>query len=359
MSDQHKTREEALATLRGYVDTMVRDERDLNSLGGPVLHYGMFLRQILTRNRPEFLNHRNMMTPTRLNSGEALTPWHASMCMEDRTRTAAFIRGSVKAVEHTLSVCAERPLHLVEAGCGPLGTLALPLLARFSKEELVISLIDLHQESIDCMTAMLDHFGFLPRTRQLICGDATTVSLKTPVHLVLTETMNSALTREPQVAITRALLKKNPGATLIPQSIRIDVAMVDTAAEISHFPPKAGKRTIVAPVFELNRRTAIELPETNGMLPAATVTLPEHLPPQFTPCFTTTIFVFDGVETADYDTQISHPVPLHQQGQAIPSGATIRFSYMMGDEPGLIGHITNEQNRGTESRHKNSASTRG
>ncbi len=342
-TDCHILQNQPLDTLRSFVRTMADNERDLSTLEGPVLHYGLFLRKILNANRPEFLQQRDINAPTRISSGDALTPWHAAACMDDRTRTAAFVRGAIRAVDQTLKRTPDRPLHLVEAGCGPLGTLVLPLLAHFSEEELVVSLIDLHQESIDGVRAMLDHFGFLPRTRQLVCGDATAVSLDSAAHIVLTETMNTALSEEPQVAITRALLRENPHATLIPQSIRIELALLDLAAETSHFPPRPSDRMVVAPVFELNRRTALDLTEKDGVLPAATVTLPSHFPPQLVPCLTTTIQVFEEIRTSDYETQISQPLPLVREGQALPPGTRIQFFYRMGTSPGLVWHLPDEE----------------
>ena len=124
--------DESLDTLRSFVDTIADCDRELSSVGGPVLHYGLFLRQILNSKRPKFLRQRDINAPTPISSGGAITPWHAAACMEDRTRTAAFVRGAIRGVERALEQFARRPLHLVEAGCGPLGTLVLPLLSHFS-----------------------------------------------------------------------------------------------------------------------------------------------------------------------------------------------------------------------------------
>lgn len=326
----------SLEDLRGYVDTIADDGRDLQSLGGTILHYGVFLRKILNAGRAGFMRQRDIHSPTTVASGAAIAPWHAAACMEDRTRTAVFIRGAIRAVAHVLDTCPVRPLHLVEAGCGPLGTLVLPLLARFSEDELVVSLIDLHQESIACMETMLDHFGFLPRTRQLICGDATTASLASEVHIILTETMNTALGEEPQVEITRALVRQHRDAFLIPQSIGVRLALLDLATELSHFPPQVCNRTDLGPVFELNRETAATLVEENGMLPAASIRLPGQMAPGFVPCVTTGIQVFEEIRTGDYETQITHPVPLQQDGMPeLPPGSGIRFSYRLGPAPGL------------------------
>ena len=139
-----------------------------------------------------------------------------------------------------------------------------------------------------CLTTL----DFLTRTKQLIQGDATRIALDSSVQIVLTETMNTALGEEPQVAITRALMQQHRDAFLIPQSIRVDLALLDLEAEMSSFPVKVCNRTILGTVFELNRQIAIELVEENGVLPAATLRLPTRIAPRLVPCLTTTIQVF-------------------------------------------------------------------
>ena len=130
-------------TLTKFVNTIVNPHRELSSLVGPIMYYSLFLRDILHRLHPSFMEQRDINSPTNTSSGEALSPWHAAACMDDRLRTAAFIRGAIDSVQHLLDHSTHRPLHLIEAGCGPLGTLVLPLLAHFKSEDLEVSVIDL------------------------------------------------------------------------------------------------------------------------------------------------------------------------------------------------------------------------
>lgn len=329
--------EQSIDTLREFAETFCEPGRDLETLSGPVMFYGLFLRKILNNHDSDFTRQKDAEESTITETGAALVPWDAAACMEDRIRTAAFIRGAIHAVEHKLRQTDRRPLHLVEAGCGPLGTLLLPLLAKFSAGELVISAIDLHEQSIACTTAMLDYFGFLPRARQLVHGDATAINLESPVDLIVTETMNTALTSEPQVAISRALLRKNPAASLVPQSIKIDLALVDLAEESSHFPPRVCDRVFLGHVFELSASSALQSPEQSTHLPANTITLPSGAPPTSHLCLITTIQVFEGTTISDYDSQISPPFPIADEGpRPIPPGSTLQFSYRITENPGIV-----------------------
>lgn len=79
------------------------------------------------------------------------------MCLEDGCRTPAFIRGIVLAVRAALARRGDnrRPIHLLEAGCGPLATLAIPVMTQFDPGDLQVTLIDLHQASIDCAVKLI------------------------------------------------------------------------------------------------------------------------------------------------------------------------------------------------------------
>jgi hypothetical protein len=213
------------------------------------------------------------------------------------------------------------------------------LLAHFDSEELVVSLIDLHEESLECIKSMLEHFGFLTRVRQMVCGDATVVELESSADVVLTETMNAALSQEPQVTISRALIRQHPDAILIPQSIRIDCVLLDIAKETSQFPPRIDKRMILGTVFELSRKSAIDLKEKDGLLPAARIRIPDHAKPGVAPWLATTIQVFNDSRFSDYETQISLPVPLDPDGGRSVLGATLQFAYQLGEAPGFVFQI--------------------
>ena len=332
----------AVETIRRITNTVARSDRPLGSLQQEVMEYGLLVRGILNRERPEFIEQREIHDPTALSTGIALSPWHAAACMEDRVRTAAFIRGCVLAVDHVLQTRSHRPVHILEAGCGPLGTLILPLLAHFRPEELVVSVVDLHHEAVESVRLLAGHLKFLPGVRESICGDIAQVSLESTADLVLTETMNVALSSEPQVAITRALVRQHPDAVLLPQSIRIDLVLIDWAAESGSFPLQVGDRIVLGTVFELNARTAKELVEDNGWLPAGRIQIPDSVDPRYTLFLTTYLTVFDDVGFGDYDSQITTPVPLQQPGaEPLRLGDTLQFSYRLGDTPGLVWQVVN------------------
>ncbi len=320
--------------LDEIVEAIADSARPLDSFGVELMDYGLLLRRLLHESHSGFSQPEKAQGHSLLDSGEALSPWHAAAVTEDQTRTAAFIRGSIRAVQLRLTTDAQRPLHLLEAGCGPLGTLVVPLLTRFGPEKLDVSVIDLHQESIDGTRQVLKALGLSNRIRHAVCGDIRDVRLETQVDIALSETMNSALSREPQASIARALVRQYPEAILLPQSVRVHLTLLNAQAELSMFPPQALERIEVGLVFELTAQSALQLTESNGRLPAARLRVPSEVAPGYFPYLTTTVEVFDGVRISDYQTAITVPAPV-ESPVAIQPGDELQFAYRLGDSPGM------------------------
>ncbi|NNE99553.1 MAG: hypothetical protein HKN25_11090 [Pyrinomonadaceae bacterium] len=323
---------EILSTISEITDTIADSDRPLSSFQLEIMDYSLLLRRTLLAERSEFIKQRELSVSSIIDSGAALSPWKAASVVDDRIRTAAFIRGCIKAIEFALDKNPKRPLHLVEAGCGPLGALVIPLLARFSSDELEVSVIDLHQESIDSFCRLIEAVGLSDRIRQAVCGDATQVRLDSDFDLALSETMCAALTTEPQVSIARAFVRENPETTLLPESIRVNLTLMNWAAELEEFPHKVLDRIEIGQIFELNRKSALELEEIDGCLPAARLTIPEH-DPVFLPSVTTEVEIFNGVVLSNYDSEISAPMQLPVNPKDLKPGDEIQFRYRMGDTP--------------------------
>lgn len=94
---------------------------------------------------------------TRLAGGLAISPALAAMCAREPLRTLAFIRGLAEAIGDAM--CHARPVRVLYAGCGPHALLAVPLMTVFSREQAVISLLDIHQDCLDSARALIDSCG--------------------------------------------------------------------------------------------------------------------------------------------------------------------------------------------------------
>lgn len=163
---------------------------------------------------------------TTLKGGVALSSSGAADCVDDYLRTVFFIKGVYKAM---LKLCAdfpEKPINILYAGCGPYATLLLPLLSLFEKEKINAILLDINAVSIKSVLHLLADIGFDNYSIQLFQADAITYVKPEnfSIDLAISETMDYALTNEPQVAITKNIVPQlDPHSIFIPQEIRLDL----------------------------------------------------------------------------------------------------------------------------------------
>ncbi len=159
-----------------------------------------------------------------LSSGIALSTKNAADCIRDYKRTASFIKGVYKALLSALKTFPDTRLNILYAGCGPFAPLILPLLPLFKPEQLSVTLIDINECSIETIKEIVAELEYEPYIANITVADATQYkySKLKNLHLVITETMFQALTREPQVAITRNLAPQlTKGGILIPEEIKL------------------------------------------------------------------------------------------------------------------------------------------
>ena len=137
----------------------------------------------------------------RLASGLALSPRLAAQCLLDAPRTAAFLRGTLAAIFEAMRRFPDEPIEIVYAGTGPFATLVLPLFARLDPRRVRFTLIDVDERSTGSVRSLVDRFGLGAYVKAIVCADGTVYRHEAPVHIVVTETMQRALRREPFVAI--------------------------------------------------------------------------------------------------------------------------------------------------------------
>ncbi|MBO9584288.1 MAG: hypothetical protein J7574_09025 [Flavobacterium sp.] len=161
-----------------------------------------------------------------VKGGVALSSSSAADCVDDYLRTTNFIKGVFKALNSLDVLFPERNINILYAGCGPYATLILPLLPLFNKERIKAVLIDINKTSIESVQQIISIIGLESYNLRLIEADATTYIIPKDfeVDLAVSETMHYALTREPQVAISRNIIKQLPQhGIFIPQEIKIDL----------------------------------------------------------------------------------------------------------------------------------------
>lgn len=288
--------------------------------------------------------------------GTAISPRDAARCMFDYMRTINFLSGVRAAVIEAQRRFPAQTIHVLYAGCGPFAPLALPLTTEFTGDEVQFTLLDIHQRSLDAVRLIVEKLELSGFVRDYIRCDAASYQHPREAdapHIVVTETMQKALAKEPQVAITANLVPQlRAGGLLIPQQITLRACLADLSREMTLMDADADPETISVPnrsrielsaVFELTAESSRQVggwqkegDEDDAALCSPPVTL--HVP-QFVDeinalMILTEITIFDSIMLEDYDCGLSYPTVLEDVGR-INGGEQIEFRYATGRHPGL------------------------
>lgn len=278
---------------------------------------------------------------TSLPSGLAISPAAAAACIRDPMRTAIFLRAVDAALAETLRRFPGETIEVVYAGTGPLAPLVIPLLPRLAESPVRFTFLDVHAGSVEATRVLAEHFGVARSIRAFVTGDATRYEHPQGLRLhgLISETMQSALSREPQVAVMRQIAPQLvPEGFMVPESVRVDLIAGDPEwARESHDERDMEGLGLVQTLFEL--RAGIEfLPlDASGCLPPAVVRLPP--------------WVSNG--QAFYGTFIvayrDHVLAPGQSGLTLPQvipdlmslqpGMELEFRYRVGPDPGFLWRV--------------------
>lgn len=159
-----------------------------------------------------------------VTGGIALSSADAAICVDDYIRTSKFLKGIYKAILLLQQRFPNQLIRILYAGCGPYATLLMPMFSMFTKDELAAIVLDINESSVHSVKALIHQLEFEQYTIECVQADATTYKVPegSPVHLLVSETMFEALTREPQLAITQNLAPQIVhNGILIPEEIQL------------------------------------------------------------------------------------------------------------------------------------------
>ncbi|MEO8671883.1 MAG: hypothetical protein ABI411_11250 [Tahibacter sp.] len=271
---------------------------------------------------------------TRLAEGLALAPRDAARCVLDHRRTRSFLQALDAAIQSAQRIFAERPLRVLYAGCGPLAPFALLASCLHPPGDVQFSLVDVHPESLTAATALFDAIGHRDSLAQSLCADATTLQLDSPdfPHIAIAETLQQALSREPQVALTVNLAPQlRPGGIWLPHRIVVDLVLAELALE--HASAGLTRRRIrLATLIDLHGDRAVQADADAAELPRI-VTIPVHADGMHV-LLCTRIEAGPGLLLDDYDSGLTHPLVLHALGTP-PAGTRLSCRYRRGTNPGF------------------------
>lgn len=294
-------------------------------------------------------------TETILNEGKALSPRDAARCLLDIARTTQFIRGIHAAITDLFDRFPGEQINIVYAGCGPYATLLVPLFSQFKDTQIKVTMIDIHQHSLDAARYLVDQLDYSDFVQDYVQCDATRYQHPETqaVHLAITETMQKALAKEPQLAVTANLVPQLvEGGVLIPQQISIELCLANAKKEFSMQSAETvmddvvesqRERIDVGTVMTINSQNAVAIYQrceagSKGKEPSDTATkFTISEPPvgiQFQAMLLTHITVHGEHKLGDYDSGLTVPTVLHGVG-TVKGGEQLTFDYDVGEVPGF------------------------
>lgn len=170
-----------------------------------------------------------------LDSGKAIGPRWASMCINDIMRTKRFICGVNKAIQNLKKTKKSKPLQLLYVGPGPFATLVMPLITLYSPSEIQFTLLEINPLSIKSLKNVIKGCNAEAYIKHIYQCDASIFTLPNPgaIDILLAECLQHALIKEPQVAIMYNLLPQlKDDVVLIPQRIALHVALINTESKL-------------------------------------------------------------------------------------------------------------------------------
>jgi predicted RNA methylase len=260
---------------------------------------------------------------TILPTGKAISPEFAARCVLDLARTSKFLRGLRLAIIEAKRRFPNEKITVLYAGCGPFATLAIPLCTQFSADEISFTLIDIHQKSLDSAKSVFQYFGLENYAADFNQTDAATFQAEEKFHVAVTETMQKALEKEPQVAITLNLAKQlKDNGVFVPEKISIEVCLINLGKEFE--PNTERERIYLGNILNLTKETTEFLP--------INIEIPHENSEQFAVALLTKIYTFNSIMLDDYDSGLTYPTILHDLNESF-FGKELTFEYLFGKNP--------------------------
>ena len=220
----------------------------------------------------------------------------------------------------------------------PFAILALPIAHRWAPEAVRFTLIDYHARSVEAARRVAEYLGVADRVHGVVQADAATYRCPPEArpHVLVTETMQRGLEKEPQVSITRNLARQlRPGGTLVPERIALHLTLLNPGKEFGLGTSELSRdRQDLGCVMELDRAGDR----------CCEIVWPDRPRDGLEPFIRTSIRVFEDIMIDDYESGLTVPIPLgspldRQTGRPQP-GQRLRFEYRLDPSPHLTYAVT-------------------
>lgn len=307
-----------LDELKSATSLILDENRDASTLRPEVLEIGGVFKDLAAM---PFTGDDIANGETVTEQGLAISPQMAAMCLDDYMRTIMYLRGLHEAIQ-----THEGKTHVLYVGCGPFATLALPLMAALDASQVSFTIVDVHKQSTEKVESLIEKLGFQGMVKEVLTLDAFHLQIAEGQEpdVIITEIMQAALEKEPQVAVSHHLISQAPQAVLIPEDISLYLKFYEGMEAMND----------LGAVFSVNKKILLEhsYPLESPML-GEKVTFPQ-LGQTHHPMVSTEITVFGKHRLGGNDSGLTLPRVI-KGPEGVKKGDQLQFYYELGEHPYL------------------------
>jgi len=260
------------------------------------------------------------------SGGKAIAPSVAAHCLLEMKRTAIFHRGIYKAIREKQAEKTGKTITILYAGTGPYATLITPLLTLFNRGDVLVDLLEINPVSLNSAINVLKGLNLEQFIGSVYLDDATSFIVEKPYDIMISETMQAALKKEPQVSIMNNLISQtDKGTIFIPEEIIVSASLRSASRTTAD---KTGHEDIL-----LGNLFIIDKNNYNPLNLKGSTTLPQA--PQYYSqlMLNTTITVFDDYLLNANDSTLNVPVKVCEL--ATDNTQLLHYWYETGETPGI------------------------
>ena len=294
---------------------------------------------------------------TLLIYGSILSPQTSAGSILNYVRTTKFLRGIKRGIDDKLNLVNGKKVKVLYVGSGPFADLILPLIPLYLNSQIEISIIDIHQKSIDAVNLLVSYFKFENYFKKIEAIDPLTFK-KTEGNydLIIIDHLQKALSVEPQVALTNHFSQfLSSDGILIPEEIKISSALANLSYELSFSGSKWRKfwldikrnhaitnRKILDDIFILDRAIQESYNFENNKIELSKVEIKNKPKKMNDLILLTEIKIYDDIILSEEDETGITKLYFDKDVPPIENNITLNFSYLLGSSPRFIVQITKE-----------------
>ncbi|MBK7426933.1 MAG: hypothetical protein IPI60_07835 [Saprospiraceae bacterium] len=278
----------------------------------------------------------------KLNRGTAIGSTWAAMCILDFNRTQKFLKAINNAIKDKIDIQQNSSVQILYAGCGPFATLITPLLTLFREDQIKCTFIDINPVSIESLRNTLKAFDLESYIQKIELCDILEYQMN-PLNspdIVICETLQAGLRKEPQVAIYLHLGSQvKESTTFIPEKIEVHAGLLDSNLDYKRMMGELKDHEsciqILTPLLALEKSIyqSIDKHHHDSYIHFETkIFIPQELHGFDRICLLTKIKLYQDIELTYWESPLTIPVQLISLGPE-QAGQVLKVHFELSSEP--------------------------